>query len=182
MTVIGRPLPPHFNCQMAQLRASGVKVHAASPSLYQQWPVHICMSVCVCMQICNLPTHPPQFQTQAPLTPSTPPLLHSHFLSNTCSSSQKPLQSSSYFCPQCYVSCLHEIGCSVFLFCFFGSRVFFSQCHIGSSGENHSWQLFLFIFLNVFFFVLLFCFVFNVQLRYLYFCNIKVCYFPSSLS
>lgn len=90
--------------------------------------------------------------------------LYSHFLLNTCSS-QKSLQ-LPFFCPPRYISCLHEIGCSVWVF--FG--LVFSQCHIGRSGENYSWQLF-YSFLNVF----------NVQLRYLYFCNIK-CFFLSLLS
>lgn len=63
-----------------------------------------------------------------------------------------------------------KIGCSVIFVCLFLLlfHFVFSQCHIGSSGENHSWQLF-YSFLNVF---CLFLFS-NVQLRYLYFCNIK---------
>ena len=124
MTVIGRP---PFNCQMAQLRASGVKVHAASPSLYQQWPVHICMSVYVCRQTCNPPPpSPSSLPNPGPFDPIHTSAFTLSLPVEQCSSSQKPLQPSS-FCPPCYVSCLHEIGCSVvllFLFCFFRSCVF----------------------------------------------------------
>lgn len=60
-------------------------------------------------------------------------------------------------------ACLKWVTFFVGLVLFF---VFPPICHIGSSGENHSWQLFYSFF----------CLYF-VQFLYLYFCNIKNMFF-----
>lgn len=147
---------------MAQPRASGVRVYSATPSFYQQWPVYICLCVDVRMHTCNNPNS--LSVSPAPLTPlltSTPQFASTFTLLLPVEHTQKSLQFSS-FCLPCYVSCLHEIGCSV---CFCFSFCFLPMSHWQQWRESQLATI-LFIFKCFFF-------VFNVQLRYLYFCNIK---------
>lgn len=96
----------------------------------------------------------------------TPPIYTYVFTTNILTSTQtlvSPPRNLQTFLLSNHVmsaACMKQVV--LFVICFV-----FSLCHIGNNGENHSWQLF---YSFLMFFV---CFVFKVQLRYLYFCNIK---------
>lgn len=87
--------------------------------------ISACVSMSVCIPVTPSSVPDPFDPVTHPLHTSVCPLLHSHFLLNMCSFSHKSLQFSS-FCPPCYVSCLHKIGCSV---CFFFSFCFLPMSH-----------------------------------------------------
>lgn len=105
-----------------------------------------------------------QIQNWAPFHSVTPPI-HTYVLPPTSSQTLvvSPTNLLQPFLLSNHVvsaACMKQVV--LFVICFV-----FSLCHIGNNGENHSWQLF---YSFLMFFV---CFVFKVQLRYLYFCNIK---------
>lgn len=185
MILIGcPPTPPPQLPNGAAYTISGL--HRQTLPLPVMASLYLCVSVSLYVGVCTC-DFPASIKSLVPdhgLTPpSTPPFassfLHTYFLLNTCSSylpSQKSLQISS-ICPPCYVSCLHEIGfCFLFFlvcflrFCLFSPSVILAVVEILIAGNYF-----------IHFKCLCLFFVFNIQLRYLYFCNIKCVVFFLSL-
>lgn len=126
---------------MAQPRASRVKVDTASPPPPPSNGQFISAGPC---QRAYLPAPPPPKPSLSsrprPLWPSHSPQPHLSFppLFYTLTSCWTCVALPRSLCS--FLSMLRQLlawNRLFFVFCFV-----FSQCHIGSSGENHSWQLF----------------------------------------